>query len=291
MIAFYYGLTGIACAVYWRHELLRSAKNFLFIGVAPVLGAGMLAYLLYESVIALADPKDSYQPKSDIFGLGIPLAIAIIFVGLGLILMVALAAVRAARREGVLPPAAVRVRTRRGRCRRGRQGRGDRDVGGGGRRGWPRRRRGGQDAGAEGLMPRALIVGYDGSECADAALDAAIQLGAITGDSIVVGFGYEPGGYGEEHTAHREEVRKFGERITKPALERAAAAGCDATLALIPERPAEALVALAAEHNARAIVVGTHGERPIKAAILGSTPHKLLHVSDHPVLVVPVPES
>ena len=46
LIAFYYGLTGIACAVYYRHELLRSAKNFLFIGVAPMVGALMLFYLL-----------------------------------------------------------------------------------------------------------------------------------------------------------------------------------------------------------------------------------------------------
>ena len=35
------------------------------------------------------------------------------------------------------------------------------------------------------------------------------------------------------------------------------------------------------------IVVGTYGESPIKGAILGSTPHKLLHMSERPVLVVP----
>jgi amino acid transporter len=39
MIAFYYALSGLACVVYYRHELLRSAKNFLFIGVAPFVGA------------------------------------------------------------------------------------------------------------------------------------------------------------------------------------------------------------------------------------------------------------
>ncbi len=50
MIAFYYALTGVACAVYYRHELLRSAKNFVFIGVAPLLGAALLGYLLFESV-------------------------------------------------------------------------------------------------------------------------------------------------------------------------------------------------------------------------------------------------
>ena len=88
MIAFYYGLTGIACVIYWRHELTKSVKNFLFIGVAPLIGALGLFYLLYESVGDLSDPNASYS-GSEIFGVGVPLAIAIIFIGLGLILMVA----------------------------------------------------------------------------------------------------------------------------------------------------------------------------------------------------------
>ncbi len=137
-------------------------------------------------------------------------------------------------------------------------------------------------------MARSLVVGYDGSECARAALEEAIHFAGTTGDRIVVAFGYEPGGYGEEHAAHREEVRKFGERATAPALARAREAGVDVTLALVPERPTDALISLAAEHDARAIVVGTHGETPIRSAILGSTPHKLLHLSERPVLVVPV---
>ena len=33
MIAFYLGLTGFACVVYYRHEIFKSAKNFLFVGV------------------------------------------------------------------------------------------------------------------------------------------------------------------------------------------------------------------------------------------------------------------
>ncbi len=38
-IAFYYGLTGVACVVYYRHEHLKGIKNFLFYGVVPALGA------------------------------------------------------------------------------------------------------------------------------------------------------------------------------------------------------------------------------------------------------------
>jgi amino acid transporter len=88
MIAFYYGLTGLACAIYWRHELLHSAKNFIFIGLAPLIGGGMLFYLLYGSARDLADPKLSYT-GTEFLGMGVPLAIAVVFTGLGFLIMVA----------------------------------------------------------------------------------------------------------------------------------------------------------------------------------------------------------
>jgi amino acid transporter len=41
-ICFYYGLTGIGCAWYYRHDLTESARNFLLLGLGPVLGGLML---------------------------------------------------------------------------------------------------------------------------------------------------------------------------------------------------------------------------------------------------------
>jgi amino acid transporter len=41
-ICFYYGFTGIACAWYYRRDLTESARNFLLLGVGPVLGGLML---------------------------------------------------------------------------------------------------------------------------------------------------------------------------------------------------------------------------------------------------------
>jgi nucleotide-binding universal stress UspA family protein len=133
-----------------------------------------------------------------------------------------------------------------------------------------------------------LIVGYDGSDCAKAALDAATELASALGDTIVIGFGYGPGGPGEEYIATRDMVKKVGERVTAEASERAAASPVETSVELLDKRPPEALVALAERHHARAIVVGTYGESPIRGAMLGSTPHKLLHLSSRPVLVVPL---
>jgi amino acid transporter len=86
MIAFYYGLTGFACTIYYRRELFRSAKNFVMIGVAPLLGGAILTAVMVKSIIDLSDPANSESGDSW-FGLGPPLVIAIISLVLGILLM------------------------------------------------------------------------------------------------------------------------------------------------------------------------------------------------------------
>jgi amino acid transporter len=87
MIAFYYALTGIACIVFYRRELTRSVKNFLFIGVGPLVGAAILGYLFVKSSIDFADPENSYTGQ-DVLGLGVPFVIGMGFLLLGLALLV-----------------------------------------------------------------------------------------------------------------------------------------------------------------------------------------------------------
>ena len=65
-------------------------------------------------------------------------------------------------------------------------------------------------------------------------------------------------------------------------------AGIETRVELVAEKPAVALVRVADAYDATVIVVGTSGTSPITGAILGSTPHKLLHRSTRPVLCVPV---
>ena len=84
MIAFYYGLTGFACTWYYRKEIFTSAKAFFAVGVMPLLGGISLAYIFFKSASDLAEPG-----KRDVLGLGPPLAIAIAFGILGIVLMVA----------------------------------------------------------------------------------------------------------------------------------------------------------------------------------------------------------
>ncbi|MER5939881.1 APC family permease [Streptomyces sp. NPDC001928] len=87
LIAFYYALTGIACAVYYRRHLTESVHNFLLIGLGPLVGAGLLVWLLVKSVGDMSDPANSYSGVSW-FGLGPPLVIGIGITLAGVVLMV-----------------------------------------------------------------------------------------------------------------------------------------------------------------------------------------------------------
>jgi amino acid transporter len=86
MIAFYIGITGFACTIYYRRELFRSVKNFFFIGLGPSLGGAILFYLLVKNGIELSDPANSESGNSW-FGIGPPLVIAVFFLVLGVVLM------------------------------------------------------------------------------------------------------------------------------------------------------------------------------------------------------------
>jgi nucleotide-binding universal stress UspA family protein len=137
-----------------------------------------------------------------------------------------------------------------------------------------------------------IVVGVDGSGCSDCAVARAIELATGLGDSLVVAYAVEPPhrNVGEERRQARSALEEIGRPLVDAAVARAAEAGVDAEAALVPKRPAEALLSLAAERDARMIVVGSASERPLTGIILGSVPHKLVHRSPVPVLVVPMPE-
>ena len=57
MIAFYYGITGLACPVYFRRELKSRPRPFLLTGVAPFVGGLILFWALYKSISDGIDPN------------------------------------------------------------------------------------------------------------------------------------------------------------------------------------------------------------------------------------------
>ncbi|KOX17590.1 MULTISPECIES: APC family permease [unclassified Streptomyces] len=87
LIAFYYALTGVACAVYYRRHLFESLHNFLLIGLGPLVGAGLLTWLLVRSVADMSDPANSYSGSSWL-GLGPPLVIGLGIAAVGVVVMI-----------------------------------------------------------------------------------------------------------------------------------------------------------------------------------------------------------
>ena len=140
-------------------------------------------------------------------------------------------------------------------------------------------------------MSRTIVVGVDGSGCSDCAMARAIEIASGLGDTLIVAYAVEPPhrSVGDEWRQAQSALEEIGRPMVEAAVARAAEAGVLAEPVLVPKRPAEALLSLAAERDARMIVVGTASERPLTGIILGSVPHKLLHRSTIPVLVVPMP--
>jgi nucleotide-binding universal stress UspA family protein len=133
-----------------------------------------------------------------------------------------------------------------------------------------------------------IVVGYDGSACGEAALSAALEMAGELGDEVIVVFGYAPPGlWGGEIAEHEEAIEELGEKMMAKARSQAAEKGVEIEAQLVAKRAAEALIEVAEQRDARMIVVGSFGDPPLKGMILGSTPNKLLHMSERPILVVP----
>ena len=139
-------------------------------------------------------------------------------------------------------------------------------------------------------MAAEIVVGYDGTESSEAALDVAVGLAKDLGTKLVVVYAYDPARIGGEVRDLDKALKARGREVTEEAVAKARAAGVEVEAEIAKEKPSVALSTLASTRKARFIVLGGYGERPVTGAILGATPHKLLHIAEVPVIVVPVPE-
>jgi amino acid transporter len=78
MIAYYYGQTGIACVWYYRKYVFTSVKNFLFVGLLPLLGGVSLAFIF---VWGIKDYANASYEDASWFGIG-----PVVWLGLGTLL-------------------------------------------------------------------------------------------------------------------------------------------------------------------------------------------------------------
>jgi amino acid transporter len=86
-VCFYYGFTGLACAVYFRRELLKSARNFILAGVVPVVGGGMMAYVAVKAFAYYNTAGHNYSKP--LLGIQTPIVVGIGGLIVGIVLMFA----------------------------------------------------------------------------------------------------------------------------------------------------------------------------------------------------------
>ncbi len=140
-------------------------------------------------------------------------------------------------------------------------------------------------------MSGEIVVGYDDSDGARAALATGIDLARRLDVVLVLVFCTEPpavsaGGAGDQ----RDVIAAIGEERLGHGVALADAADVRTLAQLVAGRPVEGLIAAGDKYDALFIVVGHHGEGPLRGALLGATANKLLHLAERPVLVVPAPD-
>ena len=102
-----------------------------------------------------------------------------------------------------------------------------------------------------------IVVGYDGTEGARAALDEALQLGEELGASVHLVFAYEAPRIGGELRDLDEAIAERGASVLEYGRHQAEAAGKQVTTEFIKADHAEGLISAADAVDARMIVVGS----------------------------------
>jgi nucleotide-binding universal stress UspA family protein len=151
-----------------------------------------------------------------------------------------------------------------------------------------------------------ILVCYDGSPDAQAAIDRAGQLFAgreatvlalwetiletlSRNGSLGAGLGLS-GAYGDDGTD--AAIRQVAVDTAAEGVERATAAGLVATPRVESRHGdiAAAILTVADDVDADLVLLGTRGLGNVKSLLLGSVSHAVLHHADRPVLVVPSAE-
>jgi nucleotide-binding universal stress UspA family protein len=149
-----------------------------------------------------------------------------------------------------------------------------------------------------------ILICYDGSDDAKAAIDCAARLIPGRDATILtvwerlvdvlarsgVGFGI-PGGAGIDADEADRLSEEAARRTAEEGVERANAAGLKARATTRPRdgSVAEAILEEGDALEAEVIVLGTRGLTGVKSLLLGSVSHAVAQHSDRPVLVAPSP--
>lgn len=139
------------------------------------------------------------------------------------------------------------------------------------------------------------LVGVDGSEPSQRAVEFAAKQAAKTGAAVLLAnivhwSGYTPLSVGEAMRRpldKKEEERIATQEVLAPLKKAAEKHGVTVETHHTWGHPAQVLRSLANERQAEMVVVGRRGHSNLAELILGSVSNSIVHMSDVPVVVVP----
>ncbi len=145
-------------------------------------------------------------------------------------------------------------------------------------------------------MFRAIVVGTDGSDTAQTAVDEAVGLASSIGAALHIVSAYEPVA-ADRLRVERDQIPGDLQWIVNPredvdeALRVAAAGAREGGVAEVAVHarqgdPADAILDVAEEQGADLVIVGNKGMTGAKRFLLGSVPNKVSHHAPCSVLIV-----
>jgi nucleotide-binding universal stress UspA family protein len=144
------------------------------------------------------------------------------------------------------------------------------------------------DAPGAGAHDPTIVVGYDGSDTAKAAVAYARRRAGAAGRVFVVqAYELPPDLLGFPNYDQLLQERQRHGRALLDGLATQTEGDPRIETELIGGPPAQAIADVAGARHADEIVVGARGLSRARAALLGSVSSELLHRADRPVVVIP----
>jgi nucleotide-binding universal stress UspA family protein len=144
-------------------------------------------------------------------------------------------------------------------------------------------------------MSSVLMVGVDGSECGNRAVEYAADRARKSGAKIYIAYIIEWSQFtfstamenAERHQRREEEIQRAHSEIVGPLVERLSAEGLDVEGLVRHGHVADTLNDLAKSKGAVNIILGRQGTSRLKAHVFGSVGSRLVQSAECAVTVVP----
>jgi len=144
-------------------------------------------------------------------------------------------------------------------------------------------------------MGPVLMVGIDGSECGNRAVDYAFVQAKKSAAKLYVVFIIEWSPFtfstalenAERHQRREEEIQRALSDVIEPVIDRLTAEGLDVEGVVRHGHVADTLAALAKSKGVDNLILGRQGTSKLKSHVFGSVGSRLVQSAECPVTVVP----